>query len=77
MINKQCKQNIYYLYGLYVYLTYVYICLHGLIGTKKFPQTQRINRDINLPKANSRTNGLKNSEGWILQYQAPYLIWKN
>lgn len=28
MNNKQCKQDIYYLYGLYVYMTYVHICIH-------------------------------------------------
>ena len=29
MNSKQCKQNIDYLYGLYVYLTNVHICIHA------------------------------------------------
>lgn len=29
MDTMKCKQDIYYLHGLYVYLTHVYICLHG------------------------------------------------
>lgn len=32
MNTMKCKQDIYYLHGLYVYLTHVYICLHE--GTK-------------------------------------------
>ena len=37
MNSYQCKQYIHYLYGLYVYLTYVHICIHGEISINYLP----------------------------------------
>lgn len=37
MNTKQCELDIYYLYGLYVNVTYVHICIHGEIKVNYLP----------------------------------------
>lgn len=47
MNNYQCKQYIHHLYGLYVYLTYVHICIHVEISISYLSIHRNI---ISLPK---------------------------